>query len=236
VIAAVNPVAEITALIRAAGAYSCVDGVSYAPHGFVNVSELGADIYLFSAYKTYGPHQGLMVIRRDLGMRLPNQGHYFNADSLYKRFTPAGPDHAQVAACAGMADYMDAVYAHHFSAEAPPAERAAKVHDLFRDHEARLAQPILDYLGSKNSVQLIGPAQAENRAPTIAVHLPMPGEAAAEKLAPFGVMAGGGDFYAVRPLSALGIAPEHGVLRLSFVHYTGADDVDRLLNALDQVI
>jgi selenocysteine lyase/cysteine desulfurase len=116
VIAAVNPVAEITAMIRAAGAYSCVDGVSYAPHGFVNVSELGADIYLFSAYKTYGPHQGLMVIRRDLGMRLPNQGHYFNEGSLYKRFTPAGPDHAQVAACAGMADYMDAVYAHHFPA------------------------------------------------------------------------------------------------------------------------
>ena len=116
---------------------------------FVNVSELGADIYLFSAYKTYGPHQGLMVIRRDLGMRLPNQGHYFNEGSLYKRFTPAGPDHAQVAACAGMADYMDAVYAHHFSVEATAAQRAVKVHDLFRDHEARLAQPILDYLSAK---------------------------------------------------------------------------------------
>jgi selenocysteine lyase/cysteine desulfurase len=37
-------------------------------------------------------------------------------------------------------------------------------------------------------------------------------------------------------LSALGIAPEHGVLRLSFVHYTGPDDVDRLLNALDHVL
>jgi selenocysteine lyase/cysteine desulfurase len=110
------------------------------------------------------------------------------------------------------------------------------VHDLFRDHEARLAQPILDYLSAKNSVHLLGPAEAQNRAPTIAVQLAMPGEVAAEKLAPFGVMAGGGDFYAVRPLSALGIEPEHGVLRLSFVHYTGPDDVDRLLNALDHVL
>ena len=135
-----------------------------------------------------------------------------------------------------MADYMDAVYVHHFSSEATPAQRAAKVHDLFRDHEARLAQPILDYLNSKNSVHLIGPAQAENRAPTIAVQLSMSGEAAAEKLAPFGVMAGGGDFYAVRPLSALGVAPEHGVLRLSFVHYTGTEDVDRLLNALEHIL
>jgi hypothetical protein len=58
----------------------------------------GADIYLFSAYKTYGPHQGLMVMRRALGELLPNQAHWFNAGTLYKRFTPAGPDHAQVAA------------------------------------------------------------------------------------------------------------------------------------------
>ncbi len=236
VVGAVNPVAQITAIVRAAGAYSCVDGVSYAPHGFPNVDALGADIYLFSAYKTYGPHQGVMVIRRELGMSLPNQGHYFNARSLYKRFTPAGPDHAQVAACAGMADYVDAVHAHHFGGEASPALRCAQVHDLFRAHEVKLTQPILDYLAAKNSAQLIGPAKAEDRAPTIAIKLQMSGEKAAEKLVPFGVMAGGGDFYAVRPLEAMNISPEHGVLRLSFVHYTGREDVDRLLNALDHIL
>ena len=236
VVGAVNPVVEINAMIRTAGAYSCVDGVSYAPHGFPNVDALGADIYLFSAYKTYGPHQGVMVIRRELGMSLPNQGHYFNADSLYKRFTPAGPDHAQVAACAGMADYLDEVHAHHFGGDAAPAVRCAQVHDLFRAHEVQLTQPILDYLATKNSAQLIGPESAEDRAPTIAVKLQMPGEEAAEKLVPFGVMAGGGDFYAVRPLEAMNIAPEHGVLRLSFVHYTGPEDVERLLNALDHIL
>lgn len=236
VVAAINPVEEITSMVRAVGAYSCVDGVSYAPHGFPNVDKLGADIYLFSAYKTYGPHQGLMVIRRELGMKLPNQGHYFNADSLYKRFTPAGPDHAQVAACAGMVDYVDEVYQHHFTDKVAPAERCQMVHDLFRDHEVSLTQPILDYLTTKNSAELIGPTSAEGRAPTIAVKLQIPGEQAAKKLASFGVMAGGGDFYAVRPLKALSIEPEHGVLRLSFVHYTGPLDVDRLLSALEQVI
>ena len=112
VVAEINPVAEIVALAHAAGAATCVDGVSYAPHGLPNVAELGADIYLFSAYKVYGPHQGIMVIREDLGFRLPNQGHYFNGETLYKRFTPAGPDHAQIAASAGMADYFDAFHAH----------------------------------------------------------------------------------------------------------------------------
>ena len=115
VIAEINPVAEITAIAHGAGAYVCVDGVSYAPHGIPDVGALAADVYLFSAYKVYGPHQGIMVIRRDLGMTLPNQGHHFNAGSLEKRFTPAGPDHAQIAASAGIADFYDALHAHHFS-------------------------------------------------------------------------------------------------------------------------
>ena len=98
VIGEINSVSDIVNVVHSAGAYACVDGVSYAPHGFPNMKKIKADIYLFSTYKTYGPHQGLMIVRRALGKRLPNQGHHFNADKLDKRFTPAGPDHAQIAA------------------------------------------------------------------------------------------------------------------------------------------
>jgi selenocysteine lyase/cysteine desulfurase len=237
VVGEINPVAEICAMARAAGAYTCVDGVSYAPHGFPDIPALGADIYLFSAYKTYGPHQGIMVIRRDCGMTLPNQAHYFNGDVLYKRFTPAGPDHAQVAACAGMADYVDALYAHHFPGQpADPRARNAAVHDLMRAQERVLTQPLLDYLAARNDLRLIGPRQAEGRAPTVAVALDRAAEPVAAALAPHGIMAGGGNFYAVRPLAALGVDGGKGVLRLSFVHYTSAAEVDRLIAALDQVL
>lgn len=235
VVGEVNDVAAICAQARAAGAYTCVDGVSYAPHGFEDVSALGADIYLFSAYKTYGPHQGIMVIRRALGEVLPNQGHYFNEGSLYKRFTPAGPDHAQVAASAGMADYMEAMSAHH-GGPASGAGAARFAHGLMRDQEKALLQPLLDYLASKNSARLLGPAKAEGRAPTVAVALNRPGEAAAADLSSHGIMAGGGDFYAVRALQAMGIDADAGVLRLSFTHYTHADEINQLIRALDKVI
>jgi selenocysteine lyase/cysteine desulfurase len=237
VVGEVNPVTQITALAHAAGAFVCVDGVSYAPHGFVNVGELGPDIYLLSAYKTYGPHQGLMVIRRALAQLLPNQGHYFNAGSLYKRFTPAGPDHAQVAACAGMADYIDALFAHHGGGTAADAaRRGAVVHDLMRSYETGLLQQLLDAVKSRNSVRLIGSDRAEGRAPTVALALNRSGEAAAADLAARGVMAGGGDFYAVRALEAMGVDKEIGVLRLSFTHYTSQAEMDQLLNALDDVL
>ncbi len=235
VIGEINDVAGICARARAAGAWSCVDGVSAAPHGLPDVAALGADIYLFSAYKTYGPHQGIMAIRREVGERLPNQGHYFNGDCLYKRFTPAGPDHAQVAACAGMADYIDALAAHHGIEGEPPA-RSSGVSALMAAHEARLLQPLLDYLSSRNDLRLLGPAQAAGRVPTVAVDLGRKAEEVAAALAVHGVMAGGGDFYATRALEALGVDLETGVLRMSFVHYTTETEVKRLILALDLVL
>lgn len=236
VVGEINPVTEITAMAHAAGAFACVDGVSYAPHGFPDVGELGPDIYLFSAYKTYGPHQGIMVIRREIGRLLPNQGHYFNGDALYKRFTPAGPDHAQVAACAGMADYVEALADHHGVPAGAPEVRAAAVHDLMRGQEVALLQPLLDWARDSNRVRLLGPSDAALRAPTVALELAGPGEAAAEALAAHGIMAGGGDFYAVRALEAMGVDPAKGALRLSFTHYTSEAEVTRLIAALDAVI
>ncbi len=236
VVGQVNPVTEITALAHAAGAFVCVDGVSYAPHGFTDVGALGPDIYLFSAYKTFGPHQGLMVIRRALGKLLPNQGHVFNGDTLYKRFTPAGPDHAQIAACAGMADYIDAFYRHHVGGDADAAGRGAAVHNLMRAHETELLQPLLDGVKSRNSVRLIGPSVATDRAPTVALALNRPGEDVARDLVKHGIMAGGGDFYAGRALTAMGVDAAKGVLRLSFTHYTTRAEVDQLLTALDDVL
>lgn len=236
VVGEINPVTEITAIAHAAGAFVCVDGVSYAPHGFPNVGDLGPDIYLFSAYKTYGPHQGCMVIRRTLGELLPNQAHHFNADVLYKRFTPAGPDHAQIAASAGMADYVELLCTHHGGPDAGAAEQGAFAHDLMRAHEVSLLQPVLDAVKDRNAVRLIGTSDATRRAPTVALSLNRPAESVAAELAQYGVMAGGGDFYAVRPLQAMGVDPAQGVLRVSFTHYTSQQEVDQLLEALERVL
>lgn len=236
VVGEINDVAAISAMVHRAGAVVCVDGVSYAPHGLPDVGALGADIYLFSAYKTYGPHQGLMVIRRELGEALPEQGHWFNAGQLYKRFTPAGPDHAQVAASAGMADYVDALYARHQPGDAAPRVRGAFVHNLMREQEIRLLKPLLDYLSGRNLVRVLGPRVAASRAPTVAIETSQTGRAIAEALAPLGIISDGGDFYAVRALQALGIDIERGVFRMSFVHYTTEGEVDRLISALDQVL
>jgi selenocysteine lyase/cysteine desulfurase len=236
IVAEVNPVAAIAARVRAAGAVSVVDGVSYAPHGLPDVGSLGCDAYLFSAYKTWGPHQGVMVVRRALADALPNQSHWFNAGAIRKKLVPAGPDHAQVAALAGVADYVDALHARHFATGGAPDRRAARVHDLIRARETALLAPLLDWARGRNDVRLLGPADPARRAPTVALVCREPGEAVAAKLAARRIMAGGGHFYARRLVEAMGVDPDRGVLRLSFLHYTAPEEVARAVEALDAVL
>lgn len=235
IVAEINPVQEICALIRAAGAISVVDGVAYAPHGLPDIGKKGADVYMFSTYKTFGPHLGVMAMDEALAMRFANQGHDFNGGDPRKRLTPAGPDHAQVAALAGVADYLAAVDRRHYpDCPGDPALRRGRVQALLRSRERALAAPLLDFLSDHPRLRLLGPSEPTRRAPTVSVVVPgMTGEAAAAAMAKHGLMCGGGDFYARRLIEALGVDPDSGVLRMSFLHYTAEEEIARLIEALD---
>jgi cysteine desulfurase family protein (TIGR01976 family) len=235
IVAQINPVAEIARKVHAAGAVLVVDSVAYAPHGLPDVTALGADVLLFSLYKTFGPHQGAMVVRKHLFERLGNEAHYFNAAYARKRLIPAGPDHAQVAAARGVAEYFDALDAHHGGGAA--AERPQRVRSLLREAEKPLLQKLLDYLAARKDLRLLGSADANQRAATVSVS-PLRREPAEliPALAKHGIMAAAGHFYAVRLLEAMGLDPQRGALRLSFVHYTSAEEIERLIRSLDLVL
>lgn len=233
VVAHINPVAEIAAKGKAAGAIVLVDGVAYAPHGIPDVKGLGVDIYLFSLYKTWGPHQGLMVVKRELLDQMVNQSHYFNDGLVRKMLNPAGPDHAQVAATAGIAEYLDAVYAHHFQEEVEPAERGRRLHDLFQMREKALLSPLLGWLRGRDDIRIVGPSDPELRAPTVSI---VPQKKSIGELFPtlteHKIMLSSGHFYAVRPLIGMNIPLETGVLRFSFIHYTTEEEVEQLVGGL----
>ena len=240
VVAHINPVARITARARAAGVITAVDGVAWAPHGLPDVRELGADIYLFSLYKTYGPHQGLMVVRADLLERLGNEGHYFNAGEPSKRLVPAGPDHAQVAAARGIAEYFDALDAHHGAATAgggAAAARAARVRALLRSAEVPLLAALLEYLVTRRDVRILGPSVAEQRAATVSfVPENVEPREVVRALARRGFMAGNGNFYALRVLEAMNVDPDRGAVRLSLLHYNSIEEVTGVIEALEQIL
>ena len=136
-----------------------------------------------------------------------------------------------------MLDYFEAIHQHHIGDQSPGPSLAGAVLDLFQQQEQRLLQPLLDYLDGRSDVRLIGRTVAADRAPTVAcVSERHPAGLLATRLADHRIMASADHFYAWRCVKALGIDPEEGVLRLSFVHYTSEDEVSQLIQALDQVL
>jgi len=237
VIGHINPVREISRMAHAHGAICVVDGVGYAPHGFPDLRELGADIYLFSLYKTFGPHLGLMYVSEDLIGRMQNQSHFFKEGIHRSMITPAGPDHAQIAASSGILEYFDQIYAHHFRDETAPPERNRALCSLFRAHETELLDPLLDFLRSRKELRIIGPSGLHQRLPIISI-IPttMSVDALYKGLTGHRLMLGKGHFYAVRPLEDMQIQLDPGVLRMSFLHYTSREEVDQMIGGLQQVL
>ena len=237
-----NDVTRITQLAHGVGARVIVDGVSFAPHSLPDVGTIGADVYLFSLYKTYSVHQGLMVVRAGLMAELPNQSHFFNDSVADKRLNPAGPDHAQVGSAGAVLDYIEAFHQHHGGSATDDVRAAvASVSALWRAHEDALTPLLLDALADRDDVRLLGPATldavAGHRCPTVAFSpLAQDPRAVAHALVERGVQTSSGHYYAARVLDGLGVDPDRGVVRLSFVHYTSPDDVARAVDALRDVI
>jgi selenocysteine lyase/cysteine desulfurase len=233
VIGHVNPVKEISEKAHAHGALCVVDGVAYAPHGFPDIKALGADIYLFSLYKTFGPHLGLMYVKKELIVKMENQSHFFKEGITRNMLTPAGPDHAQIGSVSGILDYFDSVYEHHFDVGAKPAQKNSALNGLFYAHEQILLERLLHFLRSHEDVRIIGPERAEGRAPTISI-IPRNKsiEAVYATLTKQHLMLGMGDFYAVRPLKDMMIPRSPGVLRVSFLHYTSMEEIEQLIMGL----
>ncbi len=235
----INPLAEIVAIAHRHGALVVGDGVSFAPHLPLAVEESGLDFYLFSTYKTFGTHLGVLWGSPEALAHTSNQSHYFNADKPRSRLNPAGPQHAEIAALGGLSTYFDDVYDHHFSAPEPDfGRRAAAVWGLIREHETRLTERLLAGIERLPGLRLVGHGrQALARRVGVVSLVPerLPASLLATRLGARDIAVRNGDFYAVRLIEALGIDPDEGVLRCSLVHYNTLDEVDRLLDGLDQL-
>lgn len=236
-----NDVDTVCAIARSVGAITVADGVSFAPHWMPDVQTLGPDFVVFSTYKTFATHLGVLWGKPDRLAALAPQGHYFNADKPRYRMNPAGPLHAEIGALAGLEHYVDDLHRHHFPerSDASARERVEGMFTLFSEHENVLANRVLDFARDHPALRIVGRDRAEplHRAGTMAL-VPTrgtPGDLA-RRLADHRVAVGAGHFYAVRCLEGLGIPPEDGVLRISLVHYNSAEDVDQLLEALDRAL
>ena len=241
IVGLVHDVKAIVRKVHDAGALACIDGVAYAPHRRIDVKDLDADFYLYSAYKVYGPHIGVLYGKRELLLRAANQNHYFvPEDDFQRKLCPGGLNYELTASAAGVGEYLDKVHAHHFpGANVDVTERWDRVFGLFAAHEAAMTRPIVDFLASKADVRLIGQGVEGRRERVSIFSFLVNGRDSREipdRLLQNKIAIRAEDFYAARCIDALGAGPRNGVARVSLVHYNSLEDVNRLLGHLDETL
>jgi len=201
---------------RRVGALTFCDAVHAAPHVPLSQRDDGIDVLACSPYKFFGPHAGVLSADPSLLAELQPD-----------KVRPApddGPDRWQT----GTATF-----------EAIAGIGAALDHitdvgmDAIGAHEQSLSRRFLDGLSGLAAVTLHGPPNAAERTPTFAVTVRghSPAQVAAH-LADRDIYCWAGHYYALEPMRALGLLHDGGAVRIGFVHYHGATDVDRVLQAL----
>ena len=161
----INPVAEMTAAAKSAGATVLIDGAQGAPHAGIDVQAVGCDFYAFSSHKMTGPTgAGILYGRREV---LESMDPFLAGGDMIRtvrkegtiyadvptRFEAGTMPIAQIIGLGAAFDYLEAI----------GLER-------IRAHEREITEYALEALSEVEELTLFGPPAGE-RAGVVAFDL-----------------------------------------------------------------
>ncbi len=246
----INDVATIIGWAREVGAYSWIDAVQYAPHAPIDVQALGCDFLACSAYKFFGPHLGIVYGRLALLTDLAAYKVRPSSDTAPGKWETGTLNHECLAGLGATLAYLAGIGRDRIAADPTQAAqfpsltgRRLELHvalAAMQAYERGLAQRLLAGLAALPGVHIYGLTGAADLArgvPTVALtiagHTP---RALAEGLGKRGVFTWDGNYYAIALMERLGLEASGGALRIGLAHYNTADEVDRIVAALHEVI
>ena len=243
----INDVRRVAARAREAGALTYVDAVQFAPHASIDVTALGADFVVSSAYKWFGPHQAVLWGREDVMRDLFAYKVRPAGDGLPDRFETGTLSHEGMAGCLGAIEYLadlgtNVVAGRRSDGARSGSARARAVAAAFehlREWEQALTRRLLDGLADVKGLVLHGIGRGNRldwRVPTVSFTLEgrHPRDLATA-FAGRNVFVWSGHNYAVEPTRALGLLDKGGVLRVGLAHYNTPAEVDSFLEILNDV-
>ena len=239
----INPVRRIADMAHAVGAWVFVDAVAAAPHLPMDVQALGADFLACSAYKFWGPHQGILYGRYDLLDRLPAYKVRPAGDHPPHKFQTGTQSHESAAGLLGVMDYVqwlasqaDDVPDANADARSARAAQLRRAMRAVQRYEADLVTYLIEQITAIPGVRFFGIRQRERlaeRVPTIAIrYKDEHPRATAERLAQQGICVWDGNYYAINLTERLGVEQSGGMVRIGLTHYNTREEIDRLLGAL----
>ncbi|MGV9520590.1 cysteine desulfurase-like protein [Streptomyces griseus] len=229
----------VAGLVHRAGALLYVDGVHLTAHHTVDVERLGADFFVCSPYKFFGPHHGVLAARPDLLDTLRPDKLAPSTDAVPERFELGTLPYESMAGTRAAVDFLASLGAGAGAdagagAGAGRRERLRSAYAAIDAHETALRVYIEKAVRELGGVTVR--SRAAERTPTLL--LTFEGRDAADAyraLARSGVHAPAGSFYALEASRHLGLG-DSGGLRVGLSAYNDMDDVERLLTGLSDFL
>ncbi len=246
-IGTINDIKTISGKARDAGAWTYVDAVQSVPHVSTDVQDLGCDFLVCSAYKFFGPHQGILWGRREVLEQLEAYKVRPAPDELPGCFETGTQSLEGMAGTTAAVDYLARIgetMAREFQEENQKFEgRRRAVHAAMNclfEYETGLVIRLIDGLQQLPGVRVQGITARDamgRRVPTVSFTVAGVAPATvAESLAKRNIFVWSGHNYAVEAAMALGIYDAGGAVRIGPVHYNSKDELDTLLIALDEIL
>lgn len=237
----INDIEELTRQAHSVGAMVFVDAVHYAPHGPIDVRRLDCDFLACSAYKFFGPHQGLLYGKAEHLERLQPYKVRPADDGIPECFETGTQNHEAMAGVSAAVDYL-AELGRLTDPQLAGRSRREQISAAMRAvqaYERGLATQLVEGLSGIPGLRLFGirePERFDRRTPTAAIRIDgLHPRRIAAHLGRQGIFVWDGNYYAISVTETLGVESDGGMVRIGAVHYNTAEEVERLLAALREL-
>lgn len=243
----INDISEICQRARDAGVWTYIDAVQSVPHVVTDVQAIGCDFLVCSAYKFFGPHQGILWGRRDILESLQPYKVRPAPEELPWCFETGTQSHEGMAGTAAAVDYFAWIgetmaedwHAAHSELDGRRKFVRAAMDCMF-DYERDLSEQLIAGLQSLPGVTIQGitdKASLDRRVPTVAfTHAATKPADIAKQLAKRGIFVWSGHNYALEAVKTLGILDSGGAVRVGPVHYNNNNEINELVNTLSDIL
>ena len=247
-IGTINDIATICSKARAVGAMTYIDAVQSAPHLATDVQQIGCDFLISSAYKFFGPHQGILWGRREVLEQLEPYKVRPAYDAIPWCFETGTQSHEGCAGISAAVDYFAWIGQtmaadEHMANWAHLPGRRQQVHaamDTLFEYEKSIAHQLLSGLCAIDGVTVHGITSQDaldRRVPTVSfTHEAVAPDDIARSLAERNIFVWSGHNYAVEVAKTLGIYDSGGGVRVGPVHYNSYAEIVELLSAITSIL
>ena len=225
-----------------------IDAVQYAPHGPIDVQDLGCDFLVTSAYKFFGPHVGVLYGRYQLLEELFAYKVRPASPTPPGKFETGTQNHEGIAGVLGAIEYLE-WHGSQFGSEYTPqlqvrySSRRLSLKQAMtniQQSEYSLSNALLDLLEKRPGVKIFGLTDRKclnERVPTVSFTLEgWHPRQVAEELDKAGIYVWDGNYYALAVTERLGLEQSGGMVRVGPVHYNTLDEIGQFGEALKRII